>query len=433
MISGTGITSLRKQDLGNQKTPTIGYQKLVFAHKATNGQTGINLASLTTPSELTSQGFTQPSLTQLQGAQMMFYRNNLTLVSSVRGRLIDYLSYTVSTNLQITFQGFTALPGEIFTGTLDFAASDGIQVVDADAIGATGTLAANTTDFNVGTPFTVNKYPSRQFGDVIVYLDGWQQFRNSGNSSTVLDGNYYEVDAGGGLGTIIRFNVTDPNPRSVLVQGNGLVATRPTGSTMAVIEAAQGQLNNMATYVAALAGQPVNTILGGAPSNVDLKAFGDKVFAIDTRLAIVEAKAINATTTQYGFVSPYINTSLVHGASYTPVLTIMSGLASATLVVRNAYYSRNGPMVTVSGLIEYGNATTTGIFEISLPIASNFADASYLADANGMLGVYDGADGWYATCSIRSNPVTDRAAVTLTVTPGGGRRCPFVFTYMVAP
>jgi len=229
---------------------------------------------------------------------MMFYRNNLTLVSSLRGRLMDFLSYTLASNTQINFIGFTALDGEIFTGTLDYSTTDGVQVVDADPIGATGLLLANTTDFNVGVPFTVNKYPGRQFGDVMVFLDGWQQFRNTGNSSTNLDGNYYEVDAGNGLGTIIRFNVTDPQNRNVLVSSNGLVATRPTGSMMAVIEAAQGQINNMASYVAALAGQTVTTILGASPSNVDLKAFGDRVFSIENRVTSLETTY--ASSTVYG-------------------------------------------------------------------------------------------------------------------------------------
>jgi hypothetical protein len=282
MLSGSGTISLKKADLENQKIQSLGYVKLVAATKATAGDTSINLSSLSLPSELSSNGFSNPPTAQLQAANLLFYKNNLTVISSVRGLLQPYHSYRVSSSTLITFIGFTALANEIFTIQIDYTSSTGLKVVDARPIVATGTVAINTTDFNVGTPFKINQYTNAQVGGVLVFVDGVLQARNTGNSSTVLDGNYYEVDAGGGLGTIIRLNTTDPvNVRNVMVTSNGLLSERPDGSMMAVIENTQGQLNNMATYVAALAGQSVNTVLGASPSNVDLKNFGDRVFNLE--------------------------------------------------------------------------------------------------------------------------------------------------------
>jgi hypothetical protein len=280
---------LRKSDLENQKIPAIGFTKTYFSHKATAGSTGINLASLTLPPELSANGITNPPTSQLTGAQLLFYKNNLTLVSSARGILQQGLSYSIASSSQINFIGFTALAGEIFTGTIDYTAQTGVKVVDASPINATGTLAATTTDFNVGIPFKVGQYSTTQIGGVMVFLDGVIQFRNTGNSSVTLDGNYREVDAGSGLGTIIRFNLADPdNVRNVLVVSNGLLSERPDGSMMAVIETLQGQVNTMAAYVAALAGQTPTTVLGSSPSNVDLKAFGDRVLAVEQNRARID-------------------------------------------------------------------------------------------------------------------------------------------------
>jgi hypothetical protein len=318
MLTGTGSLSLRKSDLENQKVPAVGFIKTTFAHKATAGQTGINLTSLTLPTEMSSNGFSNPPTSQLTNAQLLFYKNNLTLVSSARGLLQQGLSYTVATSTQINFLGFTALEGEIFTGTIDYTAQTGIKVVDASPINATGTLAATTTDFNVGVPFKVGQYSTTQIGAVLVFVDGIIQFRNTGNSSVTLDGNYREVDAGGGLGTIIRFNVADPtNARNILVVSNGLLSERPDGSMMAVIENVNGQLQNMAPYVAALAGQTTATVLGAAPSNVDLKSFGDRVVTLETSYPARKVTGdTSGTVVPAGYIGEVIR---VTGTGGTPI------------------------------------------------------------------------------------------------------------------
>lgn len=286
MLTGNGSLSLRKKDLENQKTPTVGFRKTVFAHKASAGQTGINLAFLTVPTELTSNGFSQPSVGELQSANLLFYRNNLKLISSARGVLVDFLSYAVASSTQINFIGFTALEGEIFYGIIDYSAQTGLKVVDASPIIATGTLSAGQTDFNVGTPFKVGQYGSYNVGAVLVYVDRALQQRNTANSSTVKDKDYYEVDSGSGLGSIIRFNTTDPTEgREITVVSNGLLSERPDGSMMAVIESLSGYIDNLTQVVAQLSGLSTTAVKGAAPSNVDLKNFGDRVFELESNSA----------------------------------------------------------------------------------------------------------------------------------------------------
>jgi hypothetical protein len=275
-LTGRNTLSLRKRDVLEQKQAGSAYKRLVFAHKATSaGQTGINITSLTQPSEMAALGFTNPSTAELQAGKMLFYKKNLTVISSSKGLLIQDLSYTVPTNERIAFQGFTSDENEIFTCVLESSVKDGLQVVDAIAITSTGELAISATDYNVGTPFQVGKNISTQMGSVLVFRDGVLQARNPSNGTS--GGNYQEVDAGGGLGSIIRFNDAPVStPASIIVVSNGSVAERPTGSMMAVVESLAGQMDLVIPTVAALAGQP-QTNFQGAPNNVDLKNFGDKV------------------------------------------------------------------------------------------------------------------------------------------------------------
>jgi len=288
MITGNGSLSLRKKDLENQKVPALGFRKTVFAHKASAGQTGINLAALIAPTELTSNGFSQPSFGELQNAQLLFYRNNLKLVSSARGVLVDFLSYTLASSTQINFLDFTALEGEIFWGVIDYNAQTGVKVVDASPIIATGDLAAAATDFNTGVPFKVNQYPNANIGAVLVYVDRVLQQRNTSNSSTTLDKDYREVDSGTGLGTIIRFNLTDTVVREISVVSSGLLSERPDGSMMAVIESMSGYVDNITAVVAQLSGLTTSAVKGAAPTNVDLKNFGDRVFAVEGNRARID-------------------------------------------------------------------------------------------------------------------------------------------------
>jgi len=305
MISAKSTLSIKKKDLLNQKTPVVGFQPLYFAHRAALNDTGLNLALLTTPSsEMPS--FVQPSIAQLLGANLLFFNKNLVLTSSARGILINKMDYEVVSNTQINFIGFTALANEVFTGVLSDAVSTGVRVVSTAVAPITGTLAANVTDFPVGTTFKAGAFSSSQVGEVVVFLDGLQQYRNTGNSSTTLDANYYEVDPGNGYSNLIRFNSADSvNDRSVTVIYTNAVAERPDGSMMSQIEAIQGQANKLIEVVSDVSGLPESTFRV-APTNQDLKTFGDKVITLQ-----------NLETTP-GSGLPKLATTSVTGAVFKP-------------------------------------------------------------------------------------------------------------------
>ncbi|CAB5221418.1 Intramolecular chaperone auto-processing domain containing protein [uncultured Caudovirales phage] len=282
MLTGGTALSYRKQDLTNQKHPAVGFSKLAFSHKAVLGDLGISLLSLTLPPELAVNGLSNPSGSELLNTNLLLYKNNITLVSSVRGVLQHGVSYLIPSSSQINFLNFTASDGEVFTGIVDYVASNGVRVVDGQAITASGVLGGDSRDFSVGTPFTVGKYLNAQVGSVLVFLDGILQKRNTGNSATVLDGSYYELDLGNGLGSVIRFNSASGTSRNVLVVSNGLLCDRPDGSLVASIEKLQGQINNMASYVATLAATSSTAVLGTTPTYLDLKTFGDRVISLES-------------------------------------------------------------------------------------------------------------------------------------------------------
>lgn len=284
-ITGKASLSLKKTDLIGQKIGASGQRKVVFAHKAVAGETGINLSSLTTPTEFSSVGFTQPSPALLAAANLKFFRNNLTLISSVRGILQDYASYTVNNSTQINFTDSfgTALDNEIFTGIIDAVPRNDLVGVDSTSILASGTLTAGTVQFNVGSAFKVNANPSTQIGEIAVYLDGRIQFRNVGNATAApgADGNYQEIDNGSSYGTIIEFNEVDIiNNRAVIIIGTGISVIRPNGSLVQELESLAGQLDAMIPTLAAVAGVPESTFQS-APNNVDLKTFGDRVLSLE--------------------------------------------------------------------------------------------------------------------------------------------------------
>lgn len=298
-LLGKGASSFKKKDVMEQKGIALGFKKIRFAHKATAGDTGINLTSMTTPTEMSTYGFVNPNATELARAQINLFRNNLKLVSSTKGLLIDQLSYTVASSTQINFIDFTADDGEIFTGWLDEAPTTSLSVVDGQNIVSSGILTAGSTDFNIGMPIPINQNSSQQIGAVMVFVDRALAYRKVGNV-TGGDGDYIEVPVAGGLGSLIRFNASGVD-RFVTVVSNGVVAERPDGSMTAMIERVQSQVDLLVPTVAALAGVPT-TNFQSAPNSVDLKQFGDTVTSNTTNIAGHETRI----TTLENATLPYV-------------------------------------------------------------------------------------------------------------------------------
>lgn len=305
-IVGKGASSFKKKDVVEQKSIALGFKKMVFAHKATAGEAGINTTALIAPPEMSSYGFVNPSFGAISRTNLFQFKNNLKIVSSISGLLIPYMSYTVNSATYIAFNGFTAAADEVFVGYIDEAPTTSLSVVDGEPIVASGTLLAGNTDFNIGMPIPLNQNPAHQLGAVMVFADRELQYRKVGNNPLGA-GDYIEVPVAGGLGSLIRFNSSGSN-RFITVVSNGVVAERPDGSMTALIERVQGQVDQMIPTLAAVAGVPESTFQT-APNDVDLKQFGDTVIDHETRIDSLEVTALRKWQ-EKGLISHNANSAI---------------------------------------------------------------------------------------------------------------------------
>lgn len=284
-LTGKNTLSFKKETIKESLLNNVGFQDLVFAHEATAGETSIDFTSLTLPSEMSTNGFVNPTSTEILNANLALFRNNVSVVSSVNGVLMNYITFVANrTNIQF-LNDYSTLAGEILTISLNNNASTGNSVVTGSTLVKTGSLLVGQQDINTGEAFPLNKYSTEQIGAVAVYLNGIQVFRNVGNATAdpAADGNYEEVNSGSGVSTLIRLNepVTSETPYTVI--STNLIAERPSISQQQYLESLQGQVDRIIPTVASLAGVD-ETDFQAAPNNVDLKAFGDRLLEIETRI-----------------------------------------------------------------------------------------------------------------------------------------------------
>jgi hypothetical protein len=390
-ITGNNTLSIRKKDLANQKSIAVGFKRTVFAHKASAGETGISVGNLVTPTELSGMGFTQPTFSEIASGQMKAFRNNVKIVSSSKGLLMDFLSYNIKSATEIEWVGFTADQDEIFVVEIDHNARTGVRMVDAAPLVATGVLAAGSQDFSVGMPFAINKYPSMQVGAVTVYEDGVQVYRNTGNATAApsADGNYQEVDAGNGYGSLIRFNTTEAYDRNITVISTGLLVEKPNDSQLAEIEAVQGQVDRLVETVAALAGVP-ETDFQAAPSQIQLKQFGDRVLAMEQNRARIDQSNV------WTFPQPLVGVTNGSAAAAGEVGQVINQpiTSNPVTVTADTYIDATGNLVLPPGcwMVGYtcgGGITKTAAFastgingEVCM---RDVADNSVLADSRAYL------------------------------------------------
>jgi hypothetical protein len=322
-LTGKGQKAIKKLEVRESRIPAIGFNKIRFLHKMTAGATSISLTSLTAPSLSEAPNYSAPNVSQLTAVNLAQFPDNLELVSSVRGRLMRNMAFDIAGASTITLL-FEAEENEIIEGKIDPVAITGNTIVDAKPIVATGTLTAGTTDFNVGEPFEVGKFPLTQHGSVLVFVDNQLMLRNTGNQApgVGVEGDYYEVHAGAGLGTIIRLNTPDLiNDRNVSVISVAALAERPNGSMMAFIESVNGKVDSLIPTVAALAEVDESTF--GGVSNVDLKAFGDRVLTSEELISqLLQAEVlITQDSTSWACVPANLSGFSVEGviATYSRV------------------------------------------------------------------------------------------------------------------
>lgn len=339
---GKGSLSIRKKDLQSQKSIGVSFKILRMWHKATLGDSSINLASLVFPStEL--PGASNPTSAEILAAQAYINKNSVSISSSHKP-FINRLSYDIASSSTINFNGWTAEDGEIFEITINPAPTTGLRVVDASPIIKTGVLTAGSTQFIVGTAFELNKYPNEQVGAVQVFVDGEIQARNVGNAaaSPSANGNYHEDDAGGKVSNSITFNEAFAVDVNVMVISTGLVVSNPSDSRDQAIESLAAQMDVVVADLAEATGNDT-TRYQAQPNQVDLAAFGNRVFSAETSITSLlplldPTQMSNALATKLG------HKTYAHGTTYNGGIapTVTGSISSVTFSEFIPYQMQNG-------------------------------------------------------------------------------------------
>lgn len=283
-IIGKKNSTLKKKTVKESKLLETGVKNLKFWHEASEGDTVIPFGSLNMPGEISSLGYSNPSGADILGANLAFFKENVSVHSYLNGELLEG-TFVVKNN-QIQLLNYTAEEGEVFRVTTTNNVVTENTIVDGRVITATGTLTAGDQEFVVGEIFKTNAYPTEQLGEVLVFVDGEVQYRNVGNAAAdpAADGNYQEVHATNGYGSVIKFNEPYIEDKPIIVISRALIAERPNLSMMQFIEVLGGQLDAVISTVAALAGVDESEFQT-APNQIDLKAFGDQVLENRTNIA----------------------------------------------------------------------------------------------------------------------------------------------------
>lgn len=315
MSLGKNTLSYKKQSFQSDTNIGLGFKDLIIADQMVGGETYIDLTSLTVPTSMSSNGFTNPLSAEILDAKIFFFKENVSVIRSAGGMLIPYDEFQIISSSRINITT-PALPNEIFTVVIRNKASNGMMGVDGRVIRASGLLAAGLQDINVGQEFAINAYPASQIGEVMLFIDGQIQFRNVSNAtaSPSADGNYEEVPVTGGFGSILRMNTTELYARNWLVVSTAVIVQRPDGSRDSALESLAGQVDRIIPTLAEVAGVD-ESVFQGAPNYVQQKIFGDQVLDHESRIAAIEA----IPTTVWGAKYRMQNAGVVNLNSANPL------------------------------------------------------------------------------------------------------------------
>ena len=199
MITGKKGLTIKKKTLPGI-TASV-YEDFVFAHQASVGETQITFSSLIVPTEMVSNGFTNPETTTILNRKISNKSSNVEVVSSVNGLLIQNMTYKVYDSY-IKFVNYTSVANEVFVITVRSSASsdwtptqvirkrlaaqystnqtvnDDIDIYLMDATSGNLTVTLPTANSAVGRDIDIKKIDSSAN---TVTIDG--------NGSETIDGN----------------------------------------------------------------------------------------------------------------------------------------------------------------------------------------------------------------------------------------------------
>lgn len=329
MALGKNTRTFRRTDSLTDKGLILGQKTVAFYHQFSSAaQTDIDLTALSMPASLIAVGKQNPSASQIQSLRLSTVGEGLVLISSLNGILVQGISYDIISDTRIRLKnGAESQINEIIVGVAAPVNFNAVAI-DAKAIVQTGTIAVGQTDVLVGEPFTYNKYSGAQAGDVLLFLDGLLQMRNTPNQSGG-SGNFYEVaPSAGSLSTILRLNTPVSGlPKNYVVISNGLVAERPSAAVLSRIETLNGQMDKVIQDLAVVTGNPTSSYQS-APNSVDLLMFKNQV---DSYITGVHYDAVVGSAAQVA----------ARQATHTSIQAAINAFPAGQILVLAGTYTEN--------------------------------------------------------------------------------------------
>lgn len=337
MHIGKNALHVGKKEVATLKAQPLLSKNLMFAHKATLGQTVIDLTNLSTPSEMLANGFVQASTSDILAARLGSTRARLKLVSSLRGALIDYFDYNLPSSSTIVMSDELE-ENEVIVGR--FESNSDLIPVSGERVVKTYTLGIGQTTLNLGQEYKVGRFIDQNVGAITVFAGGFQVYRNTLNSDTNLDKQYYEVDSGNGYGTLLEFNVP-PISFPIEVTVDFGYRSISDSNALGTLESLQGSMIKIATDLANLGGTSLSDYLSANPSEIERRTFGDQVLANTKKLELY-----NTTQT----LSEYTKTKWQYkGPITTTSIGTISGLTMNNLTIGKTYRATCNVRFTCGG------------------------------------------------------------------------------------
>lgn len=282
---------LVKKSIGNDRFLNRATTNVIFAHKIRSGEYGIDLTNLNLPStEMPS--FVQATANQLSSLKLTQYKNNLTIVSLTKGRLIQNADYVVTNDFYISFTS-KFIPylevGEVFECTVLAAPAGFVAPLSSASEVRTYTLAIGQTTLPLDFKYDVNINPLNNIGQIKVYMEGVLVLRNTGNSSTTLDKTYYEPDGGDGKSSIIIFNSAPVSAKTITVDF-GVRSVIPMDDSSR-LEYMIGTIQTLASDLAILTGKTYTDYFLPNPTELQRRQFGNQMLSLGDRATSLESRA----------------------------------------------------------------------------------------------------------------------------------------------
>lgn len=393
MSQGKTAKSFTKSE-AESSIPQLAATNIAFCHEFQVEGNVIPFDALVPSEDWQNSGRTNPSSSEILGANLQIYKSNIAVVSSQSG-LIQASQYQV-TNAQIKLN-FSAQPFESFEVQVLGLLKLGNNLIDVRNLHIAKILPNGTTDFPIGRAFEIEPQ------QIHVFRDGLLMTRDTVNGDG--SGNYEMLDPDeNGFSSVVRFNTaasgsaTGPSiidnstttGEVVIVTSIGGIADNPSVSAFQEIESMNGRVQKLIDVVVDLASEEGDgideTFFNGPATTVDLISFAQRVLTLETEIAKKNRfqEKILSTNPASGDVAELSFSNLTIGKWYE-----ISGVVELTSLSGQNAVITYGDAASLAGAV-YGNTQFEGNDGVNDRAAFS-PSLKFKASSTGLFVNYNGA------------------------------------------